>query len=99
FNHYALGAVADWMHRAIGGIAPAAPGYAQVVIAPQPGGGLTWAKAALDSPHGRIAADWRLEGGTFSLQVDVPEGVSATVRLPRGGPTHDVGAGSHTFSS
>jgi alpha-L-rhamnosidase len=99
FNHYALGAVADWMHRAIGGIAPAAPGYAQVVIAPQPGGGLTWAKAALDSPHGRIAADWRLEGGRFSLQVDVPEGVSATVRLPRGGPTHDVGAGSHTFSS
>ena len=34
FNHYALGAVADWMHRTIGGIAPAEPGYRAVRIAP-----------------------------------------------------------------
>ena len=34
FNHYALGAVADWMHRTIGGIAPLEPGYARVLIAP-----------------------------------------------------------------
>ena len=44
FNHYALGAVADWMHRVVGGIAPAAPGYARVRIAPQPGGGLQLGK-------------------------------------------------------
>ena len=46
FNHYALGAVADWMHRTIGGIAPAEPGYAKVLVAPRPGGGLTWAEPA-----------------------------------------------------
>ncbi len=40
FNHYALGAVADWMHRNIGGIAPLEPGYSRVLIAPQPGGGI-----------------------------------------------------------
>ena len=38
FNHYALGAVADWMHRTIGGIAPLEPGYERVLIAPRPGG-------------------------------------------------------------
>ncbi len=42
FNHYALGAVADWMHRVVGGLAPLEPGYASVLVAPQPGGGLTW---------------------------------------------------------
>ena len=47
FNHYALGAVADWMHRVVGGLAPAEPGYRAVRIAPQPGGGLTWAKTSL----------------------------------------------------
>ena len=44
FNHYALGAVADWMHRSIGGIAPLEPGYSQVLIAPQPGGDIHWAR-------------------------------------------------------
>ena len=43
FNHYALGAVADWMHRTIGGIAPLEPGLREVLVAPQPGGGITWA--------------------------------------------------------
>ena len=46
FNHYALGAVADWMHRTVGGIAPLEPGYAAVLVAPRPGGGLTWAAPA-----------------------------------------------------
>ena len=46
FNHYALGAVADWMHRTIGGIAPLEPGYSKVLIAPQPGGGIRWARSS-----------------------------------------------------
>ena len=54
FNHYALGAVADWMHRTIGGIAPLEPGYAEVLIAPQPGGGITWARASLETRHGPV---------------------------------------------
>ncbi|RYV50787.1 alpha-L-rhamnosidase [Pengzhenrongella frigida] len=62
FNHYALGAVADWMHRAIGGIAPAEPGYATVAIAPVPGGGLTSAAASLDTGYGVVTVDWVVEG-------------------------------------
>ena len=45
FNHYAFGAVADWMHRSVGGLAPLEPGYRRILVAPQPGGGLTWAEA------------------------------------------------------
>jgi alpha-L-rhamnosidase len=98
FNHYALGAVADWMHRTIAGIAPAAPGYAKVLIAPQPGGGLTWAKAALETPHGTVATDWSIdEAGELSLTVEVPLDVTAMVRFP-GVPDQEVGAGVHRLS-
>ena len=38
-NHYALGAVADWLHRVVGGLEPIEPGYRTMRIAPQPGGG------------------------------------------------------------
>jgi alpha-L-rhamnosidase len=53
FNHYALGAVADWIHRVVGGIAPLEPGYSRVLIAPQPGGGIRWARSSLDTRHAR----------------------------------------------
>jgi alpha-L-rhamnosidase len=82
FNHYALGAVADWMHRVIGGIAPLAPGYSKVLIAPQPGGGLTEVATALDTPHGRIAVRWTVAGDEFTLDADVPVGVEGVLRLP-----------------
>ncbi|MCS5485563.1 glycoside hydrolase family 78 protein [Curtobacterium flaccumfaciens pv. beticola] len=98
FNHYALGAVADWLHRTVGGIAPLAPGYAQVLIAPQPGGGITWAETSLQSPHGRIAVRWDLEADELSIRAEVPEGVTATIRAP-GGSDHQVGSGEHLIRS
>jgi alpha-L-rhamnosidase len=99
FNHYALGAVADWMHRTIAGIAPAGPGYSEVLVAPQPGGGLTWAKGTLDTPHGTVSTDWSLDdAGALTLTVTVPEGTAATVRLP-GEPDQQVGPGVHRFDS
>lgn len=82
FNHYALGAVADWMHRVVGGIAPLAPGYAEVLIAPRPGGGLTEAETTLQTRHGRIAVSWSLTGDRLHVEAEVPSGVRATVRLP-----------------
>ncbi|MDR6319701.1 family 78 glycoside hydrolase catalytic domain [Actinoplanes couchii] len=85
FNHYAYGAVGDWMYRTIGGIRPddTAPGYRHVTIAPRPGGGLTAARAAYRSRYGRIVSDWTLDrAGQMSLSVTVPGNTTATVQIP-----------------
>ncbi|WP_125612361.1 alpha-L-rhamnosidase [Specibacter cremeus] len=82
FNHYALGAVADWMHRVIGGIAPLSPGYAKVLVAPQPGGELTEAETTLTTRHGRISVRWVLTEGQLVIDADLPSGVEGILRLP-----------------
>jgi alpha-L-rhamnosidase len=96
FNHYALGAVADWMHKTVGGIKPLAPGYAKVLIAPVPGQGIDWAKTSLKTPHGTIRVEWRLDDGAFHLEATVPQGVEADVVLPDGEPRTFQG-GTHSF--
>ena len=79
FNHYALGAVADWMHRSIGGIAPLEPGYSKVLIAPQPGGDIRWAKSSLETRHGKISVSWSRDGdGPIELDIAVPDGVGGS---------------------
>ncbi|MHC6229416.1 family 78 glycoside hydrolase catalytic domain [Arthrobacter sp. MMS24-T111] len=96
FNHYALGAVADWMHKAIGGIRPLEPGYARVLIAPQPGDGISWAKTSLKTPHGEVRVEWTLDGGAFRLEATVPAGVAADVVLPDGA-RHAMEGGTRRF--
>jgi alpha-L-rhamnosidase len=95
FNHYALGAVADWMHRSIGGIAPLEPGYARVLIAPRPGGDIDWARTSLETRHGKISVSWsRDNDGPIELEVAVPEGVTAVVQLP-GTQEQEFRSGQH----
>ena len=98
FNHYALGAVADWMHKAIGGIRPLEPGYGKVLIAPQPGAGIDWARTSLKTPHGEVRVEWTHDGGAFRLEVTLPDGVAADVVLPDG-KRHAVEGGAHSFSA
>ena len=97
FNHYALGAVADWIHRTIGGIAPLEPGYAKVLIAPQPGGGLTWARARLETTHGLVEVHWREAEPDLTIDVTIPAGVTGVVRLPAQ-PDRELAAGGHTIT-
>ncbi|MDO7882754.1 alpha-L-rhamnosidase [Antiquaquibacter soli] len=84
FNHYALGAVADWMHRTIGGLAPAAPGYREVRIAPRPGGGVTRARTAHRSPYGLIEVAWWLEGERLHVDASLPAGITGILDLGDG---------------
>ena len=85
FNHYAYGAVGDWMYRVMAGLEPdpAAPAYKHLTVQPRPGGGFTRVKANHTSLYGKIGSAWSLENGTFELIVDVPPNTTATVRLPR----------------
>ncbi|GAA5206253.1 glycoside hydrolase family 78 protein [Microbacterium kyungheense] len=85
FNHYALGAVADWMHRVIAGLAPDAPGYRRIRFAPRPGGGLTSASARQLTAYGEAAISWRIEGGQLHVDLTVPVGAEAVLDLPGAG--------------
>ena len=85
FNHYAYGAVGDWMYQVVAGldIDPAAPGYKHILIQPQPGGGLTHAKASHATMYGRVTSDWEIKNDRFNLTVEIPANTRATVRLPK----------------
>ena len=99
FNHYALGAVAAWLEQVVGGLAPAEPGYRVIEVAPQPGGGLSWAESVHRTPFGWAASSWRTDDdGTLSLDVVVPVGVTARVSLP-GGESIQLGHGRHHLSA
>ncbi|MBV9229263.1 MAG: alpha-L-rhamnosidase, partial [Chloroflexi bacterium] len=99
FNHYALGAVADWLHRTIAGLAPAEPGYRRLDIRPHPGTGLTYARARHNTPYGIAESGWTLKDGQIEVVVMVPPNTTASVTLPGGNaaPT-EVGTGTHRWS-
>lgn len=99
FNHYALGAVVDWMHRTVGGLAPASPGYQRIRVAPRPGAGLTHAGSRLHTRYGLSEVAWRLDRDHLVVDVQVPPGTTAVVDLPtEGWRVRDAGPGAHTFA-
>jgi alpha-L-rhamnosidase len=87
FNHYAYGAIGEWLVTTIAGIDldPEAPAYKRSLIRPRPGGGITSARARLLTPYGVLETDWKIEQGVFTLKVTVPPNTRATVCLPAAG--------------
>lgn len=85
FNHYAYGAIGDWMYRIVGGIEIGAPGYRKVIIQPQPHDNLTYATASLESAYGLIESRWRREGTQITVAVTIPPNTTAEVWLPYAG--------------
>ena len=72
FNHYALGAVADWLHRVVAGLAPATPGYGVIRIAPQPLTGFDFAEARHLTPYGPASVRWDRDGDQVRIVAEVP---------------------------
>ena len=81
FNHYALGAIADWLHRIVAGLAPAEAGYRKLEIAPQFMPGLDWASTRHETPYGTAAVAWRRTGDGIVVEASVPANTSAVVRF------------------
>ncbi|MEY2242058.1 glycoside hydrolase family 78 protein [Streptomyces sp. BF23-18] len=96
FNHYAFGAVADWMHRVVAGLGPGSPGYRSLRIEPRPGGRISWARTAHRTPYGLAEVAWERAEGELRVDVTVPTGSVATVVLPGLEPT-EIGSGRHRF--
>lgn len=106
YNHYAYGAIGDWMYRVTSGIDtdPDGPGYKKIIIKPTVGGKLTYANASYQTPYGKLISNWKIEGETFFLDVEVPANTTATVYVPdysktEGYQTQQIGSGSYHFTS
>ena len=97
FNHYAFGAVGDFLYRRVAGIEPLEGGYKRFAVKPLVGGGITSAKAALVSPYGKIESSWQAEGGKFTLHAKVPMGTVCELTLPNG-ETKSLASGSYEFT-
>jgi alpha-L-rhamnosidase len=97
FNHYAFGAVADWLHRIVSGLAPLEPGYRRFAIGPHPLADLDWAETQLETPYGRARVRWEAAAGSITVCATVPPNTRAEVRLPDGSAPFDVGSGRHEW--
>ncbi|HEY7089762.1 MAG TPA: glycoside hydrolase family 78 protein [Tepidisphaeraceae bacterium] len=95
YNHYAYGAVGEWMYSTIAGIDLDAdrPGYKHIVIRPSLGGGLTHARARLESMYGPIESGWKIDGSKANLDVTIPPNTTATIQIPGAGATATEPAG------
>ena len=96
FNHYAYGAVAQWLHATVAGLRPDPddPGYHHVLVEPRPGGGLTHASASLHTRYGQTSVAWHLDDqGGLHVDVELPPNTSATVTLPAATPSASAQGG------
>ncbi len=82
FNHYAYGAIGDWMYRVSAGIETAGAGYKHIIIQPHPTGKLTYSKATFESSYGTIASGWERKDGKVIVKVKIPANTTATIILP-----------------
>ncbi len=86
FNHYAYGAIGDWMYRVVAGIEinSKSKGYKQFYLKPEPSVRLNYAKSTLNSPYGEIASGWEWkEDGKIKLTMKIPANTRATITLPK----------------
>lgn len=82
FNHYAYGAIGDWMYRVSAGIETKGPGYKHLLLQPHPTKKLGYSKASFESSYGKVASGWERKGNTIFVSVSIPSNSDATIVLP-----------------
>ncbi len=100
FNHYAYGAVYDWIFGVSLGIKPLsdAPAYEKITIEPHPNKQLGFAKASYESRFGKIMSCWYYKGDVVYYEFDIPNGVTAELTLPDG-QKHRLMCGKYCFAT
>lgn len=84
FNHYANGAVGDWLYKRLLGLEPLTGGYKHFQVKPMIGGGVSWAKGSTVTPYGKIEVIWRVNGDLLTIEVTVPVSTTCQVVFPSG---------------
>ena len=82
FNHYAFGAVGEFLYSIVGGIKPASPGYQTILIQPVSGAGLAWANTRYLSTRGLISTAWTNLANSFHLDTVIPPNTTAQIYVP-----------------
>ena len=93
FNHYAYGAVGDWLYGVAGGITAAKAGFERVHFAPKPDKRLDWFKAEIDTEYGKVSSYWYYKDGKINYEIETP--VDATVEVD--GKAFEVKKGKYKF--
>ncbi|ORY24449.1 bacterial alpha-L-rhamnosidase-domain-containing protein [Naematelia encephala] len=96
FNHYALGAVATFLHEVVGGLRPLEPAWKKILVQPRPGGTIRSARTRYHSGYGWISCQWHIEQGKLHVEVEVPPNCTAQVVLP--GVEEQVGSGQKSYT-
>jgi alpha-L-rhamnosidase len=99
FNHYAFGAVGEYLYSTVGGISATSPGYKTILIQPVPGAGLTWANTQFNSTRGLISTAWTNTGGVFNLDVVIPPNTTAQICVPTTNASSITESGAPAASS
>ncbi|MEN8777322.1 MAG: family 78 glycoside hydrolase catalytic domain [Polaribacter sp.] len=81
-NHYAYGAVGQWMYERIAGLSALEPGYKKIKIAPIPNQPLTSAQASINTPYGKASSSWKIENDIFYLEATIPPNTTAEIHFP-----------------
>jgi alpha-L-rhamnosidase len=97
YNHYAFGAVGEWIYKTIGGIDldHDRPAYKHIHFRPTPGGGITWARTSLETLYGKVECNWKQIGDEIDIELLVPGNTTATLHV--GGRNLPLAAGRHRF--
>ena len=100
FNHYAYGAIGEWMMRCLAGIDAAEPGYKRISLHPRPIEGLEYVSAWQKTPYGVVKCGWSTKNGVRRVECTIPAGAQADLTLegyaPADGAVH-LGPGEHVF--
>ena len=83
FNHYAYGAIGEWLYRYVAGVEidESTPGYKHIIIQPHTDKSLDYADAYINSMYGKIESGWKLDNGVMNVNITVPANTTATVNL------------------
>lgn len=98
-NHYAYGAIGQWMYERIGGLTPDPdhPGYKHFFVRPFVPQPLDWAKCELETAYGKASSSWKKQDGKLVMEVTVPPNTTATIQFPGDRESEEVVAGTYRY--